>query len=78
MRVSISLKSAEILARWLKDLNIALHMVPNGTEYNAFLELSGAISDSHYQEKLGTMEEDDEDWKANPAEHCCGLTNNGD
>lgn len=51
MTVTISLRSAEILVGWLKDLNKALHMIPNGVEYHAFLELAGAIEDTNFEAK---------------------------
>jgi len=49
--VTISLRSAELIRNWLKDLMAKLHMLPDGNEYDAFLELHGKIEDSHYEEK---------------------------
>lgn len=33
-----------------------LHMLPDGKEYAAFLELHGQIEDAHYEEKSRPME----------------------
>ena len=53
--VTISLKAAELLHAWLKDMTTKLHMLPEGPEYSAFIELHGAIEDSHYEDKHGRM-----------------------
>lgn len=51
--VTISLKAAELLHNWLKDMSTKLHMIPDGPAYSAFIELHGAIEDAHYEEKGG-------------------------
>lgn len=53
--VTISLKNAEKLRDWLRDLMGKLHMVPTSNDYPAFAELHGAIEDSHYESKGGTI-----------------------
>lgn len=60
MNVTIKLKSAELIRAWLKDLMAKLHMIPEQAEYAAFLDLHGAIEDSHYEEKRGIMGAQDE------------------
>ena len=52
--VTLSVGAAETLKLWLKDLMSKLHMIPENVELDAFLELSGAIEDSHFRDK--TME----------------------
>ena len=57
--VTISTRSAERIRDWLRDMGTALHMAPKQNEYDAFIELHGAIEDSHYAEKRGTLEDDE-------------------